>query len=76
MQQYYEEEMERYCESGWKFSKTKNACTNHLTCRVANCEIPRPFVEDAQSFISFIVYLRSISATKTNVIYIQTTYDP
>ena len=73
IQRYYEAEMKQYCLEGWQFVETDNACQGYTTCRVAECEIPRPFVDDAQFFL---VYLRSISATQTNVFYIQTTIDP
>jgi hypothetical protein len=65
--------MERHCVAGWQFTETETACTGYATCRTAECEIPRPFMEDAQFFS---VYLRSVSETQTNVLYIQKTKNP
>ena len=73
LQDYYEGEMKQYCEDGWTFTETESACRDYLNCKVAQCVIPRPFVEDAQFFL---IYLRSMSESQTNVLYIQITYDP
>jgi hypothetical protein len=73
VERYYEAEMERYCADGWQFMDTELVCPDYPTCRVAECEIPRPFVKDAQFFS---VYLWSTSVTHTNVRYYQKTANP
>ncbi len=63
---YYSTEMQRYCLPGWEFAPTYLDCQDFAQCYTAECEIPRPFVKDAQFFS---VYLRSNSETQTNVLY-------
>jgi hypothetical protein len=66
LEQYYSIEMQRYCVLGWEFALTQLDCQGFEQCHSAKCEIPRPFTRDAQFFI---VYLRVISDTQTNVLY-------
>jgi hypothetical protein len=73
MEQYYEVEMEQYCADGWQFTETELGCQGYVTCRTAECEIPRLLVKEAQFFS---VYLRSISEARTNVRYSQKTINP
>lgn len=73
VQHHYEAEMTQYCEDGWRFKNTKDMCASyHLDCRVAICEIPRPFVRNPPQ--TFFVYLRSISETETDVACLQINY--
>lgn len=73
LEQYYNSEMAQYCVGQWQFVETKISCDGFTKCRMAECEIPRPFVESAQYFS---VYLRSVSESQTNVPYIQKTINP
>lgn len=72
-EQYYNWEMEQYCVDQWEFVDTEISCDGYTKCRMAECEIPRPFVEDAQFFS---VYLRSLSKDQTNVRFTQQTINP
>ena len=73
VQQYYTSEMAKYCEGGWQFTEQYNACRGYHPCRTAECEMPRPFVENAQLFR---VHLWSASPTSTNVLYTINTWEP
>jgi hypothetical protein len=69
LQEYYERQFEEYCvDDDWQFSPTENACVNCVECRVASCDI-------AYSQW-FLIYLRSLSRTRTNVLYIHETSEP
>lgn len=69
VQEYYEEQMNEYCvDDDWQFSPTKNACVGYAECRVASCDIA-----NSQWFL---IYLRSVTETRTNVVYIHETSDP
>jgi hypothetical protein len=66
LKRYYSTEMQRYCVPGWEFAPTHFECQEFAQCYIAECEIPRLFVKDAQFFS---LYLRSNSETQTNVLY-------
>ena len=70
MEQYYRNEMQRYCAPGWEFNDTNLLCSTdgYSTCRTARCEIVKPLTKDTQFFE---VYLRSTSSDQTNVIYFE-----
>jgi hypothetical protein len=69
LQEYYEKQFEEYCvDDDWQFSPTENACVGYVECRVASCDI-------AYSQW-FLIYLRSVSRTRTNVLYIHETAEP
>lgn len=70
IEDYYRLEMQNYCVDGWQFAETDVACEGYDVCRTAECEIPRPLVKGAQYFS---VYLRSVSESQTDVLYIQKT---
>ncbi len=72
MEQYYTNEMLRYCAPGWKFKDTDLLCDidGYSACRTTECEIVRPWAKEAQFFT---VYLRAISSSQTNIIYFETT---
>lgn len=69
LQEYYEEQMDKYCvDDDWQFSLIENACADYVECRVASCDL-------AYSQ-RFLIYLRSISRTRTNVFYSHETDEP
>jgi hypothetical protein len=69
VQRYYENEMGRFCAEGWKFAETRYYGPDYIKRRTASCEIPRPFIPDAQSFE---VFLLANSDTQTDVLYFET----
>lgn len=70
VEHHYSSEMETYCSAGWYFEDTDMLCDGYLSCRVSECDIPRKFVPEAQSFR---VLLQSAGESETHVIYWETT---
>ncbi len=70
MEQYYRDEMQRYCAPGWEFKDTNLLCNTdgYSICRTARCEIVKPLTKDTQFFE---VYLRANSSDRTNIIYFE-----
>ena len=66
IENHYFSEMATYCSSGWHFENTDMLCDDYNSCRVAECEIPRKFVPEAQTFR---VLLQSAGESETHVIY-------
>ena len=66
VQEYYEEQMSQYCEDGWRFETLpQDECEGYSLCRRAECDIPRPVLEQY-----FIVSLYAVSEIETRVVHV------
>ena len=69
IQQYYEEQMTRYCQGDWRF-RALSECEGYSLCREAECEVRRLWLEQY-----FKVRLYSVSETDTEVFHVDTWQD-